>query len=283
MVSSLEKELMLLAADIRIGIVEALAHLGFGHVSGSLSIADLLAVLYGGVMRYDPQNPSWPQRDKLVCSKGHAGPAVYAVLALRGFFPYEQLFTLNAPGTQLPSHCDRRLAGVDMTTGSLGQGTSAAMGIALGDKLKGRDSRTFLIVGDGECDEGQVWEAAMFAAAKKLDNLYLFVDNNKKQLDGPVDDVLPSGDLAAKFAAFGFDAQRMDGHDVPGLHKAIAAAAHREGKPHAFVLDTVKGRGVPAIEAMDNNHSITLNAQQGKDYLDLLRAHRAQIAGGVSA
>ena len=171
------KELNDFALDIRIATVDCLRSRGFGHIGGSLSIADLLAVLYGSVMRYDPKNPRWPERDKLVCSKGHAGPGVYAALALKGFFPYEELKTLNIPGTNLPSHCDRnKTPGIDMTTGSLGQGTSLAVGIALGDKLKGRDSRTFLIVGDGEADEGQVWEAAMFTAAKKVTNLMWFID-----------------------------------------------------------------------------------------------------------
>ena len=152
------KNLQRFALKIRIGILEALKARGFGHVGGSLSIADALAVLYGSVMRYDPKNPAWEQRDKLICSKGHAGPAVYAALALRGFFPYEQLVTLNQPHTNLPSHCDRnKTPGVDMTTGSLGQGTSLAVGMAMGDMLKGLDSRTFLIVGDGEANEGLVW------------------------------------------------------------------------------------------------------------------------------
>ena len=273
-----KKELMRLAADIRIAAMEAFTELGFGHVGGSLSIADLLAVLYGRVMRVDPKNPSWPERDKLVCSKGHAGPGIYAALAVMGYFPYEDIKTLNKPGTHFPSHCDRLMTpGVDMTTGSLGQGASAAMGIALGDKLKGRDSRTFLILGDGECDEGQVWEAAMFAAAKKLDNLFLFVDNNKKQLDGYVADVLPSGDLCAKFAAFGFDAQRVDGNDIEALMEAIDRTAAVSGKPHAIVMDTVKGQGLKTVEETMNNHSITLTREQGEAYLSELRNARAQI------
>ena len=197
--ASLNKELQKLALEIRIGIVEEIQARGFGHIGGSLSLADALAVLYGAVMRYDSQNPKWPDRDKLVCSKGHAGPGVYATLAVKGFFPYEDLKTLNQPGTYLPSHCDKnKTPGVDMTTGSLGQGTSAAVGIALGDRLKGRDSRTYLLVGDGESDEGQVWEAAMFTAAKKITNLIWLVDDNKKQLDGYTQDVLPIFDLIAK-------------------------------------------------------------------------------------
>ena len=180
------------AAEIRIAAIEAIHSIGSGHIGGALSIADALAVLYGREMRYDPQNPKWPERDKLVCSKGHAGPAVYGTLALKGFFPYEELKTLNRPGTHLPSHCDRnKTPGVDMTTGSLGQGTSLACGMALGDKLRGRDSRVFLIIGDGESNEGQVWEALSFAAAKKLGNLVVLLDWNKRQLDGWTKDISP--------------------------------------------------------------------------------------------
>ena len=178
--ASLNKELQKLALEIRIGIVEEIQARGFGHIGGSLSLADALAVLYGAVMRYDSQNPKWPDRDKLVCSKGHAGPGVYATLAVKGFFPYEDLKTLNQPGTYLPSHCDKnKTPGVDMTTGSLGQGSSAAVGIALGDRLKGRDSRTYLLVGDGESDEGQVWEAAMFTAAKKITKPFVLIGSRR--------------------------------------------------------------------------------------------------------
>ena len=152
------KKLQEFALEIRIGTVECIKSRGFGHVGGSLSVADLLAVLYGEVMNVDPSDPKKADRDKLVCSKGHAGPAVYATLALKGYFPYEKLFTLNQPGTDLPSHCDRKKTpGIDMTTGSLGQGTSTAVGLALGDRLQGRDCRTFLVVGDGEAEEGQAW------------------------------------------------------------------------------------------------------------------------------
>ena len=215
-------ELKRFALQIRIGILEELKARGFGHIGGSLSIADALAVLYGDVMRIDPKNPGWEQRDKLVCSKGHAGPAVYAALALKGYFPYEQLVTLNQPGTKLPSHCDRNLTtGVDMTTGSLGQGTSLAAGMALGDKLKGLDSRTFLFVGDGESNEGQVWEAAMFTAAKKLTNLTWLIDNNKKQLDGYTSDIIEPFDFEEKFRAFGFEAISIDGNDIEQLYNAL--------------------------------------------------------------
>lgn len=273
--ASLNKALQKLALEIRIGIVEQIRARGFGHIGGSLSIADALAVLYGKVMRYDPQNPRWPERDKLVCSKGHAGSAVYAALAISGFFPYEELKTLNQPGTHLPSHCDKnKTPGVDMTTGSLGQGTSLAVGIALGDKLKGRDSKTYLFVGDGESDEGQVWEAAMFTAAKRLTNIVWLVDDNKKQLDGYTQDVLPLFDLAAKFAAFGFDAQRVDGNDVGQVYAALTAPVG--DKPRAIILDTVKGKGIPEVENTLGNHSMTVAPEVCDKWLAALNA---QLAG----
>lgn len=274
--ASLNKALQKLALEIRIGIVEQIRARGFGHIGGSLSIADALAVLYGKVMRYDPQNPRWPERDKLVCSKGHAGPAVYAALAISGFFPYEELKTLNQPGTHLPSHCDKnKTPGVDMTTGSLGQGTSLAVGIALGDKLKGRDSKTYLFVGDGESDEGQVWEAAMFTAAKRLTNIVWLVDDNKKQLDGNTQDVLPLFDLAAKFAAFGFDAQRVDGNDVGQVYAALTAPVG--DKPRAIILDTVKGKGIPEVENTLGNHSMTVAPEVCDKWLAALNAQLAHM------
>lgn len=272
----LSKELQKLALEIRIGIVEEIQARGFGHIGGSLSLADALAVLYGAVMRYDSQNPQWPDRDKLVCSKGHAGPAVYATLAVKGFFPYEDLKTLNQPGTYLPSHCDKnKTPGVDMTTGSLGQGTSAAVGIALGDRLKGRDSRTYLLVGDGESNEGQVWEAAMFTAAKKITNLIWLVDDNKKQLDGYTKDVLPIFDLEAKFAAFGFDARRVDGNDIAQVYDALTAPIG--DKPRAIILDTVKGKGIREVEETMGNHSMTVASDVCDKWLAGLRAELAGL------
>lgn len=251
-----KNELQRLALKIRIGIVEELKARGFGHIGGSFSIADALAVLYGSVMRYDPKNPAWEQRDKLVCSKGHAGPAVYAALALKGFFPYEQLVTLNQPHTNLPSHCDRnKTPGVDMTTGSLGQGTSLAVGMAMGDMLKGLDSRTFLIVGDGEANEGQVWEAAMFTAAKKVTSLTWLIDNNKKQLDGYTKDVLNPFDFEEKFRAFGFEAISIDGNDIEQLENVLTRRPI--DKPIAIILNTVKGKGVEEVENTMGNHSMT--------------------------
>ena len=259
------------AAEIRIAAIEAIHAIGSGHIGGALSIADVLAVLYGREMRYDPQNPGWPERDKLVCSKGHAGPAVYGTLALKGFFPYEELKTLNRPGTHLPSHCDRnKTPGVDCTCGSLGQGTSQAVGIALGDKLKGRASRTFLVVGDGEIDEGQCWEAAMFTAGKKLTNLVWIVDDNKKQLDGPTEEIMPQFDLRAKLEAFGFEALRVKGNDVEALYEALTRKP--ADKPIAIVMDNIKGSGVKAVEETAANHSMTVNAETWDSFIAAVKA-----------
>lgn len=273
-----KRELKTLATQIRMGIVESIHSLGSGHLGGSLSIADVLAVLYGGEMKIDPANPKWEERDKLVCSKGHAGPAVYSALAVKGYFPYEELKTLNRPKTRLPSHCDRnKTPGVDMTTGSLGQGTSLACGMALGDKLKGLNSRTFVIVGDGESNEGQVWEACAFAAAKKLDNFVFLLDWNKRQLDGWVDDIYPMGDYVAKLESFGFDTVKVDGNDIEQLAAALEHTRKGEGKPFAIILDTLKGCGIPEVAETDNNHSLPISDEQ---YDRWMAALSAELEGG---
>ena len=259
------------ALEIRIALLEEMKARGFGHIGGSLSVCDLLAVLYGKVMNYRVDDPQWPDRDKLVCSKGHAGPAVYATLALKGFFPVEELKTLNRPGTNLPSHCDRnKTPGVDCTCGSLGQGTSQAVGIALGDRLKGRPSRTYLVVGDGEIDEGQCWEAAMFTAGKKLTNLVWIVDENKKQLDGPTEEILPQFDLRAKLEAFGFDAVRVKGNDVEALYEALTKQPG--DRPIAIVMDNIKGSGVKAVEETASNHSMTVPAETWDSFIAAVKA-----------
>ena len=277
-----KRELQVFAAEIRIALLEEMKARGFGHIGGSLSVCDVLAVLYGKVMRIDPENPKWPERDKLVCSKGHAGPAVYATLALKGYFPKEELATLNRPGTNFPSHCDKnKTVGVDCTTGSLGQGTSQAAGMALGDRLKGRDSRTFLIVGDGELNEGQCWEAAMFTAAKKLTNLVWIIDENKRQLDGYTADVLPLFDLRAKFEAFGFEAVRVPGNDVEALYDALTITSD---KPVAVIMDNVKGSGVRAVEETVSNHSMTVDGEVWDSYIAAVRADLENLKkGGADA
>jgi transketolase len=254
------------AASIRLETLKEFAAFGFGHIGGAMSIIETLAVLYGGVMRIDPGNPSWEDRDWLVCSKGHAGPALYAALALKGYFPMELLATLNQGGTSLPSHCDRnKTPGIDMTTGSLGQGMSTAIGVALGNRLDKRDSWTYLILGDGELDEGQVWEGALFASHFKTDNLIAFVDCNKQQLDGYTTDIMDLGDIAAKFESFGWHAQRIGGHDMEAIEYAIEAAKATRGVPSVIVLDTCKGKGCTFAEGVLYNHHMVFSKEQGEE------------------
>lgn len=248
-----------LAMKIRKDVLEMLLKFGSGHLGGSMSIADLMAVLYGKDLAYDPNNPRWQGRDRVVLSKGHAGPAWYSALAESGFFPTSELFTLNQPHTNLPSHPDRlKTPGVDMTTGSLGQGCSTAAGIATALKMEGSDSWTYLICGDGELNEGQCWEAFMYIAAKQLDHLIVFIDDNKKQLDGYTADVLNPFDYVAKMSAFGFKSWKIDGQDVTAIDDAIQTAK-AAGTPCAIVLDTTKGAGVPYFEQLMDNHSVKFN------------------------
>lgn len=250
-------ELQRFATQIRLETLKEIKNLGFGHIGGALSIVETLAVLYGKVMKINPLNPDWEERDWLVVSKGHAGPAVYAALALKGFFPLEDLMTLNQPRTKLPSHCDRNLtAGIDMTTGSLGQGISTAIGIALGHRLDRRESFVYLIVGDGEINEGQIWEGALFAPNHQLDNLILLVDNNKKQLDGYTKDINDLGVISEKFRSFGWDVDEVDGSNLGEIYQSIYRARKNKGKPSAIILDTIKGQGVKFVEETLANHHI---------------------------
>ena len=250
------KKIELLAAQIRLETLRVIHSLGFGHVGGSMDLADLMAVLYGEEMRYDPKNPRWADRDWLVMSKGHAGPVVYATFGLMGFYPMEEAYTLNKPHTRFPSHTDRKLTpGVDLTTGSLGQGVSTAVGAAIGNKIDGRDNRVFCIVGDGEADEGQVWEAFHLAYAKKLDNIIFFIDKNGYQLDGSTEKILDHGDLAAKVAGFGLYTQEIDGHDVKAIYQAIEKAKAKKGVPSCIVLDTIKAKGATFAEPKHEHSS----------------------------
>ena len=274
------KQARIFAAQIRIETLKALGHLGFGHLGGSLSIADLLAVLYSGEMKVDPANPNWEDRDFLICSKGHAGPAIYATLALRGFFPKEELLTINQGGTHLPSHCDHNLTpGIDMTTGSLGQGSSLAVGVAMGKRISGKDNTTYLILGDGEIQEGQVWEAAMAAAKYRLDNLCAVVDVNGLQIDGATADVMPSEPLDQKFEAFNWNVIRVDGHDYAALAEAFAAAAACKGKPTVLLARTVKGKGVSFMEGDYGWHGKAPNAEQYEKARAELSARVAELEG----
>jgi len=245
------------ADQIRYYTMKELDNLGFGHFGGSLSIVETLAVLYGNVMNVSPEKKDDPDRDYFVLSKGHAGPALYATLFLKGYFDEGFLYSLNQNGTNLPSHPDRiKTPGVDMTTGSLGQGISAATGIAKGNQLLGKENYTFAIVGDGELNEGQCWEAFQFAAHQKLDHLIVFIDDNKKQLDGYTTDICDPFDFVEKMQAFGFSSWCVDGSDVLAIEKAIVKAKQLKGRPIAIVLDTVKGQGVPYLEELVDNHHI---------------------------
>lgn len=244
-------ELRVFAAEIRLETLKIIASRGFGHVGGSMSMADAMAVLYGAIMRVDPKNPRMEDRDWFALSKGHGGPVMYATLGLKGYYPMESAYTLNQPNTDFPSHTDRqKTVGVDLTTGSLGQGMSEAVGAALGCKAQGRASRVFVAVGDGECDEGQIWEAAQFAAHYKLDNLVCLVDDNKRQLDGAVDDVMGHGKgIGAKFDAFGWHVIDVtDGNDVEQIYDALKTAETVKDKPTCLILNTVKGKGASFAE-----------------------------------
>jgi transketolase len=268
-----EKRLVQDAIRVRKGILFGLKDVGAGHIGGSMSMADIMAVLYGGLMNADPADPENKDRDRLVVSKGHCGPAVYATLALKGYFPYEELATINQGGTRLPSHCDmNRTPGVDMTTGSLGQGMSTAIGVAYGNRYLGREARTWLILGDGELQEGQVWEGALFAAQQKLSRLIAFVDANGKQLDGYTDEICGLGDIAAKFSAFGWNALNCDGNDVISVCAAATLALHETKRPTVIVAHTEKGIGCSFAEGVYYNHHMAFTAEQWREATDRLDA-----------
>lgn len=274
------KELKRFSKQTQMEIVKMISHIPAGHIGGSLSITDVLSVLYNKQMKIDPEHPKWADRDWLVLSKGHCGPALYATLALKGYFPVEQLATLNAPGTNLPSHADRnRTVGIDMTTGSLGQGASTAAGVAAGMKMDGKDNFVYLILGDGELDEGQVWEMALMANTKKLDNLIAFVDYNKLQIDGRTDndEVCNLGDICAKFEAFGWYAQQVDGHDVDAIDAAIDQAKEHRGAPSVIVLDTVKGNGWSRIANTAGSHSRGVSPEELEEALAEMQAALDEI------
>ncbi len=273
------QELRVFAQEIRVQTLKTIGSLGFGHVGGSMSIIDAIAVLYGDVMKYDPKNPRWEDRDWCVLSKGHAGPAAYATFGLKGFYPLEDAYTLNKSHTNFPSHTDRqKTPGVDLTTGSLGQGMSTAIGAALGNKIDGRDNHTFVFLGDGECDEGQVWEGAQFAAHYGLDHLVCFVDDNQYQLDGAVDSILKHGKgLAAKFEAFGWNTIDLEnGNDVEAIYDAIQEAYATTGKPTCIVLHTIKGLGATFAEGT-GAHSSQPSKEQWDEAIAAAEKQLAEI------
>jgi transketolase len=265
-------ELEAKAREIRALTIDAIGYLGMGHIGGSMSIVDALTLLYYRHMRIDPADPRRRDRDQLVLSKGHAGPALYATLASKGYFPEEWLHTLNVGGTKLPSHCDRnRTPGIDMTTGSLGQGISAACGIALGNRMNGITSTVYCIIGDGESDEGQVWEAAMFAAQYKLDRLVAFTDYNRMQIDGPTAEIMNLESLKAKWEAFGWFTQEVNGHDMEAMDEAVERAKANSGRPSMIVLDTVKAKGFSLAEGQVGSHSMSFSYEDAKKAIAALK------------
>lgn len=262
-------ELKLLAAKIRRDILVMLEKAGSGHLGGSMSIVELMSVLYGRRLTYDPKNPRWEGRDRVVLSKGHAGPAWYSALAESGFFDRDMLLTLNQGGTNLPSHPDRtKTPGVDMTTGSLGQGTSTAAGIATALRMKGSDRRVYLIVGDGELNEGQCWEAFQYIAHYKLSNCVVIIDWNKRQLDGALEEVINPFDIAEKMRAFGFAVETVNGQDIEALDAALERAEAVTDSATCVVLDTVKGAGVPFFETYPGNHSVKFSVPECREAAD---------------
>ncbi len=267
------------AFEIRCLTIREIASFGSGHIGGAMSISDLLALLYFRVMNIDPENPEKEDRDRLVVSKGHAGPAVYAALALRGFFPTGMLSTLNQGGTNLPSHCDMlKTRGIDFTAGSLGQGFSAAMGIAAGQRVKGVDAWTYTIVGDGESQEGQIWEAAEFAGAQKLERVIAFEDLNGQQLDGYTRDIIPeeAESVKKRWESFGWDTAVVDGHDIEALDEAIGRAKKTPGKPHMIVMITQKSRGYVFGEGVKANHSMPVTPEKAEEAIKVLEERRGK-------
>ena len=261
------------ARKIRIGIIEGTHAAKSGHPGGSLSIADVMAYLYFEEMNVDPKNPADPDRDRFVLSKGHCAPALYATLANRGFFPVEELTTLRKIGSRLQGHPDMTLTpGVDMSAGSLGLGISSAAGMALAGKIDNKDYRVYTAVGDGESEEGQVWEACMFAAHYKLDNLCVIIDWNGLQIDGPVYEVMNPTPHDKKLEAFGFHVISIDGHDFDAIEKAFAEAKTVKGKPTAIIAKTVKGKGVSFMENKVNWHGAAPNDEQYEAALAELNA-----------
>ena len=250
--------------QVRYDVMDSIGTLGVGHFGGSLSAVEVLTVIYFRHMRIEPRNPKKEGRDRFVLSKAHAGPALYAVLAGKGFFERDLLYTLNQPDTCLPSHADMNLTpGVDMTAGSLGQGLSCAVGIAMGSKLKKDGAMVYAVIGDGESHEGQIWEAAMLAAHRKLDNLIVFCDYNKMCIDGEIKQICGLEPFADKWRAFGWNVFECDGHDVEAIDDAIVRAKAVEGMPNMIILHTHKGKGVSFIEAnWENNHNVAITREQ---------------------
>ena len=275
------KELQIAAAKIRLGIIEGVFHAKSGHPGGSLSAAELFAYLYGKELNVDPKNPKDPDRDRFVLSKGHCAPGYYAALALKGFFPMEELQSLRHIGAMLQGHPDmKHTPGVDMSSGSLGQGVSAAVGMALAGKMDRKSYRVYTLLGDGECEEGQVWEAAMFAGHHGLDNLCVIVDNNGLQIDGPVSKVGGPEPFDEKFVAFGFEVTTIDGNDLDQIEAALEQARACKGKPFAIIMKTVKGKGVSFMENQVGWHGKAPNKDEYEIAMKELRENLEVLENG---
>ena len=280
MTSQEKKQLQITACKVRMGIIESTHAAKCGHPGGSLSATDLFTYLYFRELRVDPRNPKWDDRDRFVLSKGHTAPGLYATLALRGFFPVEDLVTLRKVGSYLQGHPNMNtVPGVDMSTGSLGQGISCACGMALAARLKKQDVRVYTLLGDGEIQEGQVWEACMFASHYKLDNLCIFIDNNGLQIDGDIAKVMSPYPIDEKLAAFGFHVQTIDGHDFDAIEAAVNTAKTGKGCPSAIVMKTVKGKGVSFMENQAGWHGVAPNDEQYAQAMAELKQTLTELEG----
>ena len=273
-----KKQLMVTACKVRMGIIEGVHAAKAGHPGGSLSAADLFTYLYFKELNVDPANPKWEDRDRFVLSKGHTAPGLYAALAHRGFFPVEDMLTLRHIGSHLQGHPNMNMTpGVDMSTGSLGQGISAAAGMALAAKYQGKSNRVYALLGDGEIQEGQVWEACMFAAHYKLDNLCIIVDNNGLQIDGAVADVMSPYPIVDKLVAFGFEVAEISAHDFDQMEEAFAKARATKGKPFAIVMTSVKGKDVSYMENQAGWHGKAPNDEEYEIAMAELKAKLAEV------
>lgn len=274
-----KKCLQVNACKVRKGIIEGVYNAKSGHPGGSLSIAELLTYLYFEKLNVNPADPENPDRDRFVLSKGHCAPALYAVLALKGYFPEKELKNLRHIGATLQGHPCIHTKGIDMSSGSLGQGISAACGMALAGKLDGKSYKVYTVLGDGEIEEGQVWEAAMFAAHNKLDNLTAIVDSNGLQIDGPVTEVCSPEPITDKFAAFGWHVITMDAHDFDSIEKAFAEAETITGKPVAIIQKSIKGKGVSFMENQVSWHGCAPNQEQYEQAMSELDAKLKELEG----
>lgn len=280
MTSQEKKQLQILACKVRMGIIESTHAAKCGHPGGSMSATEMLTYLYNKELNVDPKNPQWVDRDRFVLSKGHCAPGLYAALAHRGFFPVEDLLKLRKVGSYLQGHPNMNtVPGVDMSTGSLGQGISTACGMALAAKIQNKDYRIYTLLGDGEIQEGQVWEACMFASHYNLDNLCVIVDNNGLQIDGEVTKVMNPHPIDSKLEAFGFDVQCIDGHDFDAIEAALEHAKTVTGKPCAIVMSTVKGKDVSFMENNAGWHGVAPNDAQYEQAMAELNQKLNELEG----